>query len=825
MTHLSATTARSMSTSFSFPRAIMRLILLSCAMIGLVATGGAVSAQSNPAAASATRIAQAEVEVRAVDRALDARVDDEDRRGLRDRAQGAKDATDQAVSDLSAQLALVNARITGLGTPTPGEVEAPELVAQRKALATLRATLDAAIKRGRLAGVEAGQLIDEIDQSQAAQFNEKLSTKTPSPLSPAFWSIVLEQAPRDGRRVGLFLKQGGEQIAAQWRGGIPWQALLGLALAIVLIGPVRVGAHRLAQRRLIAEAPPSRVRRSAYTFWRVAVGTLCPLAAAFILVQGLRWAGLLPQRWTSFLDGFVFASGVAGFTAAVTGAVLMRSQPSWRIAPLEDETAQRLRPLSWVLTLLTFTTAMVGYFEGAIGSSRSAVIATQAVEALLHLLLIVATLVVLGQLRARRAAQAGEATHVGVSAGLSIATLIAWIAVGVAGLALLVGYIWFSWFVSLMIGWTVLLGSALYLMLVAADDIATSIFVRDSKVGVTLTGALGVRGSMIDQFGLVLSGMIRLALVLLALGVLLKPFGASGDPGAIFDQIASVADGIKVGNVWISPGAILRGLVVLFVGLALVRAFMRWLEQRYLPATDLDGSGRNSVSLVARYIGIALAVIWALASLGIGVERIALLLSALSVGIGFGLQAITQNFVSGLILLAERPIKIGDLIRVGTDEGDVKRISVRSTEIELPDHSTLIVPNSELITKSVLNKTLAGPLGRIQIQFSIPIEEDAEVVRGIVLSCFTAEDTVLADPAPAAFIDSIADGRIRFNCFAHVASPRAAYGARSAVLLALLSTLRQRGIEIGTVPQKMELVRQGGTTAQPAPAKDETEMK
>ena len=158
---------------------------------------------------------------------------------------------------------------------------------------------------------------------------------------------MLEQAPRDWRRVVLFLKQGGEQIAEQWRGGIPWQALLGFALAVILIGPVRLGAHRLAQRRLIAEAPPSRVRRSAYTFWRVAVGTLCPLAAAFILVQGLRWSGLLPQRWTSFLDGFVFASGVAGFTAAVTGAVLMRSQPSWRIAPLDDETATRLRPLSW----------------------------------------------------------------------------------------------------------------------------------------------------------------------------------------------------------------------------------------------------------------------------------------------------------------------------------------------------------------------------------------------------------------------------------------------------------------------------------------------
>ena len=182
------------------------------------------------------------------------------------------------------------------------------------------------------------------------------------------------------------------------------------------------------------------------------------------------------------------------------------------------------------------------------------------------------------------------------------------------------------------------------------------------------------------------------------------------------------------------------------------------------------------------------------------------LLSALSVGIGFGLQAITQNFVSGLILLAERPIKIGDLIRVGTDEGDVKRISVRSTEITLADHSTLIVPNSELITKSVLNKTLASPLGRIQIQFSVPLGTDAARVRALVLDAFAREEDVLADPAPAAFVDSIVDGRIAFNCFAHVPSPRAAYGARSNVLLEILTRFRAEGIEMGTVPQRLELV-------------------
>ena len=187
-------------------------------------------------------------------------------------------------------------------------------------------------------------------------------------------------------------------------------------------------------------------------------------------------------------------------------------------------------------------------------------------------------------------------------------------------------------------------------------------------------------------------------------------------------------------------------------------------------------------------------------------EKLAVVLGALSVGIGFGLQAITQNFVSGLILLAERPVKIGDLVRIGTDEGDVKRISVRSTEIELADHSTLIVPNSELITKPVLNKTLNNPLGRVQIQFSVPLNIDPSRVQAIVLDAFAADPTVLDDPAPKAFVDSIADGRILFNCFAHTAGPRAAYGARSAVLLAVLQRFAQEEIDVGTVPQQLQLL-------------------
>ncbi|WP_010160685.1 DUF3772 domain-containing protein [Sphingomonas sp. PAMC 26617] len=792
---------------------LISLLRLIAALL-LLLTGTAALAQTPSVAALSLQLRSAETELRTVDGLLDNQVDADSQKVLRGRAVAAQQAASDVVDQLRQQQTLLDARITGLGPVTPGVAEPAEMGTQRKALAQQHALIDATIKRGGLANVEAEQLIDEIDRSRAQKFNEKVSAKVASPLTPAFWRALVQALPRDLRRTELFLTQGLRQIRAQWRGLLPWPLLLGAILALVLLIPVRVRARQFGQRLLVEGAPGHRVRRSANALWRVLIGTLAPLLAAVALVQGLRWSGLLPERWSGVLDAFVMASGFCAYTAAVSGALLMRNGASWRVAPIDDETAAALRPLSWVLAGLAFASILVGAFNTAIGASQPALIATQALNALLHLLLIGVFLVVLGRLRARRA-ETEEIQNAKTSAGIGIGALLAWVLVGSALIALLLGYVVLSLFIAQFIAWVTIVGTTLYLLMAAVDDVATSVFVRESRIGVTLTRALGVRPSMVDQFGVLLSAVLRVALVLVALSLLVNPFGGGAGFGTVFGRLGVLAQGVEFGGVSISPAGILRGIVVLFVGLALVRGFMGWLEKRYLPITDLDGSGRNSVSLVARYVGIAIAFIWALASLGIGVERVALLLSALSVGIGFGLQAITQNFVSGLILLAERPIKIGDLIRVGTDEGDVKRISVRSTEIELPDHSTLIVPNSELITKSVLNKTLSNPLGRIQIKFSVPLDSDAHAVRAMVLEAFAGEDAVLTDPAPTAFIDAITAGRIEFNCFGHVVHPRAAYGARSAVLMTLLKRFRDEGIDIGTVPQRLELV--GATVAPTLP--------
>ena len=781
----------------------LRFALL--ALLVLFSAAGHAIAQNDSAAALIEQLTQAEGELQAVDRALDRRVTNDEQDALRGQAVAAQQLAGGLAQQLEEQLARIDARLAGIGPVPEGTTEAPDISTERTNLEQQRAGIDAAIKRGRLVGVEAQQLVDEIDRSRVEQFSERISARVASPLTPSFWSAVVEAFPRDTRRISSFFAQGTEQVRFSWQGQFPWQAFVGAIAAFVILYPLRRFLRKFGQRFLIEGAPGRRVRRSANALWRIIVGTLAPLLAAFIFVQGLRWAGLMPERWRSVADAFVAASGFCAFVVALGSAVLMRDQPSWRVAPLQDETASRLTPLSWLLAANSMFNVLVTAFNTAVGASQAAVMASQALEAVLQLLLIITALFILGRLRASKADDE-TASSVATGAGQSVLSLLVWVLAAVSLVALLLGYISFSLFIGQFIAWAAVLGSTLYLLMAVVDDVATSVFTRASPLGTAMSRGLGLRGSMIDQFGILLSGALRLILVAVAFALLMTPFGGGGGFDTLFSQAGAFAQGIQIGGISISPGAILRGAIVLVIGLTLVRLFMGWLENRYLPATDLDGSGRNSVSLVARYVGIALAVIWAMASLNIGVERIALLLSALSVGIGFGLQAITQNFVSGLILLAERPIKIGDLIRVGTDEGDVKRISVRSTEIVLADHSTLIVPNSELITKTVLNKTLAGPLGRIQIQFSVPIGTDPKVISAIVMEAFKAEPGVLEDPAPSVFVDAITDSRIMFNCFAHVASPRVAYGPRSNILMNLLSRFRETGIDIGTVPQRLEMI-------------------
>ena len=226
------------------------------------------------------------------------------------------------------------------------------------------------------------------------------------------------------------------------------------------------------------------------------------------------------------------------------------------------------------------------------------------------------------------------------------------------------------------------------------------------------------------QLARVLRGLLNIILFALAVPLLLLAWGMSG--AEIMSWVRAAVFGFDVGGVRISLSRILVAFT-LFVGLLVATRFVqRWLAAGALAQGRMDPGLANSIYTGAGYIGFAVAALAAISYAGFDITSLAIVAGALSVGIGFGLQSIVNNFVSGLILLVERPIKVGDWISIKEGEGYVRRIAVRSTEIETFGRASLIVPNSELITQTVVNLTHRNLLGRLKVKVRVSYQADPE---------------------------------------------------------------------------------------------------
>ena len=769
----------------------------------------------------------------AVEAALDklqdqqAKTDDPDvLRSLGGQVADQQRQADAQATALTPQLAQIDERLKQLGEVTPGTVEPPDIKTERKQLQASHDKLDGAIKRARLLSVEAQQLGASIEKTRTQLQAEELFQRAESPLSISLWRQLDQVLPGDLARVRALWDQARESFdAAVSEHG--WAApAVGLGIAVLLLLPAALLLRWFGQRYVIQWAPGSRLRRSSLAVWILMVGTVMPALAAWVLVESLRSIDAVPQALDALATAFFRITLVSAFIGATSSALLLPRQPSWRLLSFDDPTAIKLGRYAWLTSVVAWISGLMGAINQAARTEGITTVALNGLIALIFVALIIAMLVsllrihrgpVVGEPGAKEEAAATPLAEAPRRSGVVVLiSLVSQVVIAAALVAALLGYVNFARLATAQIIWSVVVCGAGGLLMMFVDDVSQWLFKPDNRFGKAANVALGLRPSHMEQAAVLVSAVLRLWLAVIVIGALLMPYGANFS--GITGWIAKAQQGWRIGGFPLEPAGIFKAIVVVVVGMGLVKASQRWLTKTYLPRTELDVSTRASVAAVMRYLGIAVVGLWTLNAIGFDLTKLALLASALSVGIGFGLQAITQNFISGLILMAERPVKIGDWVRIGDAEGDIRRINVRSTEIQVGDKSTLIVPNSELITKTIRNMTMASPLGRVQVQFSVPLGTDVARVRELLLALYVEHPDVLADPAPSVFIDAIGTGMVAINSFAYVQSPRLAYGTRSDLFFRLLKALADEHIALAT-PQDIRIIG----TAERAPASPSAE--
>jgi len=260
--------------------------------------------------------------------------------------------------------------------------------------------------------------------------------------------------------------------------------------------------------------------------------------------------------------------------------------------------------------------------------------------------------------------------------------------------------------------------------------------------------------------------------------------------------IADILSGFTIGGVTISFVDILTALLVFVIAVAVTRLIRQTLSEKVLAKTKLDTGIRNSLASGVSYIGITIAALLAVGVMGFNFQNVAIIAGALSVGIGFGLQNIVNNFVSGLILLVERPIKIGDWVVVGEHQGFVKRISVRATEIETFDRASVILPNSELLSTAVMNWTHKDKIGRLIIMVGVAYGCDTERVREILLSCSKDHPEILSWPQPFVLFQNFGGSSLDFELRAYLRDVGSRLTVSSELRFAIDKAFREEGIEI-----------------------------
>ncbi len=334
---------------------------------------------------------------------------------------------------------------------------------------------------------------------------------------------------------------------------------------------------------------------------------------------------------------------------------------------------------------------------------------------------------------------------------------------------------------------------------------------KNTDTAVQVRSALGVTGK---GSGTGIGFMQLIADVVLWIGFLVFLIYVWDTTGATLGRLElSITEGWTVGGVSFVPMKIVGGILVFVVLVIFVGWAKRWIDRRWLQRIVIDRGGRDAILTLFGYIAFILAILLSLKAASVDLTGLAIVSGALALGLGFGLQSIANNFVSGLILLFERPIRAGDFVTVGTTEGYVRSIRIRATEIETLDNQNVLVPNSELVSGRVTNWVLRDTHGRLQVRVGVAYGTDVDRVREILERVGREHSEVISDgraPAPKAFFMGFGDSALEFELRVRVQRIERRFSVLSDMNFAIDREFREAGIVVPFPQRDLHIVSYPG---------------
>ncbi|KAB2847875.1 MAG: mechanosensitive ion channel family protein, partial [Hyphomicrobiaceae bacterium] len=708
----------------------------------------------------------------------------------------------QIIDQLRPRLDAVRQQKSKLG-PQPGKDQPPEsdaVAGERSRLTAIEQSIDGEMRRTDSYAVRASQLIDNLNQLQREHFARSLLTRTRSPLLPTLWIELGKESMKAIEDLSVKL----DTWATISGPSLNWIVALGLACLVIWLALRAISRRTIHLYRDAVPGIPSFFARTITAAWVAVALAMPPIVAMLIGWIGLDQIDVLHAEldriaWVAVSSVIVF-SGVT----ALADALLVPRNSSWRLFDLSDSSAARIRWLMLWIAAVYAIDQILKEFASVIFAPLSITIAQSFLAGVAFAGLLVALL--------RTPFSVAPAPPAAIEAGLSApgggqlelfgpvriepkwVKLPLWvIAIGIVGAAVL-GYVSLARFIS---GQIVVTGSiivALVLLHHAVRAFAGDLIDEKNASGKWLSEQIGLNQVRRRRMATIFILSVQLGLILLAMPLVLLQWGF--DWHVVKSWLASLLFGFKVGSIEISLARLLVAAAILAAGYFGTRLVQRSLDRSVLQPPRVDAGIANSIRTAVGYLGVGASVLLAFSYAGLDFTNLAIVAGALSVGIGFGLQSVVNNFVSGLILLIERPIKVGDWIVVGTDEGFVRRISVRSTEIETFDRSSVIIPNAELIQGRVKNWTLHDPVGRVRLQVGIDYACDPGKARQIMLDLAGAHPAVLKIPAPSVGFDNFGPSSVDLSLRVFVADVTSGGGVRTDLAFQVLEAFKGAGISV-----------------------------